>query len=89
MTFPQYNYKTSILLIDDSAYKAVRNPPHTAIHPVPYTVATHEFMYPCVGVSTSELDNALLPDGKIRNYLRHLLETRVLSVPEFVARVPF
>lgn len=46
------------LLIDDSPYKALRNPPHTAIFPYPYKV-------------TNELDDIL--GGDLRKYLQGLL----------------
>jgi len=46
------------LLIDDSPYKALRNPPHTAVFPYPYKV-------------TNELDDIL--GGDLRKYLEGLL----------------
>lgn len=37
--FPWYD-ETNTLLIDDSPYKVVNNPPHTSIHPEPITLET-------------------------------------------------
>lgn len=33
--FPQYS-ADSVLIVDDSPYKCLRNPPNTAIHPIPW-----------------------------------------------------
>lgn len=47
------------LLLDDSPYKAIANPPHTAVHPMEWAAA-----------NTNEvLEEALGPEGHIRNLL--------------------
>lgn len=64
------------LLIDDSHYKVARNPPHTSIHPTPFTVSTRDF------------DVGLSENGALRRYLEKLLDARI-SVPSFVRANPF
>ena len=64
------------LLIDDSHYKVARNPPHTSIHPTPFTVSTRDF------------DVGLSENGALRRYLEKLLDARI-SVPAFVRANPF
>ena len=61
---------TNTLLIDDDAYKAIRNPENTAIHPTPFSVASRDS------------DDGLSADGALRQYLARLLTSD--SVPEFV-----
>ena len=58
------------LLIDDDAYKAIRNPANTAIHPKPFSVATRDS------------DDGLSANGALRKYLARLLASD--SVPDFV-----
>ena len=67
--------ETNTLLIDDDSYKVVKNPPNTAIHPSPFTVADRES------------DNGLGPNGALRLYLEKLHECD--SVPAFVKTNPF
>lgn len=67
---------TNTLLIDDSHYKVLRNPPNTAIHPAPFTVATRDFD---IGLSAS---------GCLRTYLEKLFQATG-SVPDFVKANPF
>ena len=62
--------ETNTLLIDDDSYKVVKNPPNTAIHPSPFTVADRES------------DDGLGPNGALRLYLEKLHECD--SVPAFV-----
>mmetsp|Transcript_12173 Transcript_12173/g.38929 ORF Transcript_12173/g.38929 Transcript_12173/m.38929 type:complete len:152 (+) Transcript_12173:699-1154(+) len=70
----------STLLVDDSLYKAVLNPPNTAIHPKEWQ-----------GTDTS--DKALFPGGAMRDYLERLLaasrQPGFSGVPDFVAANPF
>ena len=68
-------HATNTLLIDDSEYKVVRNPAHTAIHPTPFTVAKRS------------RDMGLSAKGALRNYLEKLREHE--SVPTFVRENPF
>lgn len=63
------------LLIDDSPYKAVRNPDYTAIHPIEYT-------------PNDAQDVALRPGGSLRKYLEALRRTPT-DVPGYVAANPF
>nr|XP_017242583.1 PREDICTED: uncharacterized protein LOC108214865 isoform X2 [Daucus carota subsp. sativus] len=51
--------KSNTLLLDDSPYKALKNPPHTAIFPTPYQYQDQN-------------DNALGPGGDLRVYLEGL-----------------
>jgi len=67
--------ETNTLLIDDDSYKVVKNPPNTAIHPSPFTVAGRES------------DNGLGPNGALRLYLEKLHKCD--SVPAFVKMNPF
>tara|TARA_B100000003_G_scaffold91006_1_gene81644 strand:- start:7147 stop:7830 length:684 start_codon:yes stop_codon:yes gene_type:complete len=67
--------ETNTLLIDDDSYKVVKNPPNTAIHPSPFTVADRES------------DDGLGPNGALRLYLEKLHECD--SVPAFVKTNPF
>lgn len=50
---------SNTLLVDDSPYKAVRNPPHTAIFPHPYSYR-------------NKRDDSLGPGGDLRVYLENL-----------------
>ncbi|KAG6517916.1 hypothetical protein ZIOFF_021315 [Zingiber officinale] len=50
---------SNTLLIDDSPYKALCNPPHTAIFPDPYSF-------------TNKDDDFLGPEGRLRHYLEGL-----------------
>lgn len=68
-----YN-ETNTLLLDDSPYKALRNPPYTAIFPYPYS-------YKNVG------DNLLGPHGALRVYLERLAEAE--NVQKFIQENPF
>ncbi|XP_020577178.1 uncharacterized protein LOC110022529 isoform X2 [Phalaenopsis equestris] len=65
---------SNTLLLDDSPYKALCNPPHTAIFPYP-------FQY------TDERDNSLGPGGDVRVYLEQLLSSD--DVQRFVEDHPF
>ncbi|CAL1411770.1 unnamed protein product [Linum trigynum] len=65
---------SNTLLLDDSPYKALRNPVHTAIFP---------HSYKC----TDDEDSALGPEGDIRRYLERLIEAP--HVQEFVSQNPF
>ncbi|KAI4984934.1 hypothetical protein ZWY2020_017564 [Hordeum vulgare] len=51
---------SNTLLVDDSPYKALRNPPHTAIFPQPFSYLNQN-------------DNSLGPDGDLRMYLEKLV----------------
>ncbi|WCJ35828.1 Haloacid dehalogenase-like hydrolase (HAD) superfamily protein [Euphorbia peplus] len=68
-----YN-ESNTLLLDDSPYKALRNPANTAIFPYSYT-------YKDAG------DSSLGPGGDLRVYLEKLAEAQ--NVQEFVAHNPF
>ncbi|KAK9748136.1 hypothetical protein RND81_02G038300 [Saponaria officinalis] len=68
-----YNESNTILL-DDSPYKALRNPPYTAIYPLPYSFQDAE-------------DKALGPDGDIRLYLERLADAE--NVQQFIQANPF
>ncbi|XP_074316463.1 uncharacterized protein LOC141652764 [Silene latifolia] len=68
-----YNEANTILL-DDSPYKALRNPPYTAIFPFPYSFRN-------VG------DKSLGPDGDLRLYLERLAEAE--NVQKFIQENPF
>ncbi|CAN0876949.1 hypothetical protein LINGRAHAP2_LOCUS11585 [Linum grandiflorum] len=65
---------SNTLLLDDSPYKALRNPVHTAIFPHSYKCTDAE-------------DSALGPEGELRKYLERLLDAR--NVQEFVSENPF
>ncbi|GBG85575.1 hypothetical protein CBR_g40213 [Chara braunii] len=62
------------LLIDDSPYKSLVNPPYTSIFPATY-------------VGTDLTDRSLGDGGSIRRYLESISQVRV--VPDFVKRNPF
>ncbi|KAH9606602.1 hypothetical protein KSS87_019766 [Heliosperma pusillum] len=68
-----YN-ETNTILLDDSPYKALRNPPYTAIFPFPYSFRN-------VG------DKSLGPDGDLRLYLERLAEAE--NVQKFIQENPF
>lgn len=61
------------LMIDDSPYKAVRNPANTAIHPREYKAEDLE-------------DRELTPGGALRTYLERLVGAD--TVPGFLAQTP-
>ncbi|KAG8366963.1 hypothetical protein BUALT_Bualt16G0022900 [Buddleja alternifolia] len=68
-----YN-ESNTLLLDDSPYKALLNPPHTAIFP-------HSFHY------GFENDNSLGPGGDLRVYLEGLVNCE--NVQKYVEQHPF
>ncbi|KAJ8459543.1 hypothetical protein OPV22_032469 [Ensete ventricosum] len=65
---------SNTLLVDDSPYKAICNPPHTAIFPFPYKFK-------------DENDNSLGPGGDLRAYLEGL--TMADDVQLYVQGHPF
>ncbi|KAJ8640389.1 hypothetical protein MRB53_017083 [Persea americana] len=65
---------SNTLLLDDSPYKALRNPPYTAIFPRPYNFQ-------------DENDNSLGPEGDLRVYLEGL--ARSDDVRCYVQKHPF
>lgn len=67
--------ESNTLLIDDSPYKAIRNPEHTAIHPRGFT-AEH-----------LETDDMLGENGALRRYLEKL--STADSIPDFVRANPW
>ncbi|KAG8638974.1 hypothetical protein MANES_14G086700v8 [Manihot esculenta] len=69
----EYN-ESNTLLLDDSPYKALRNPAHTAVFPHPYQ-------------NKDTGDSSLGPGGDIRVYLEQLAEAP--NVQEYVAQNPF
>lgn len=69
----EYGAPDSVVLVDDDAYKACRNPPHTAIHPPRF--------------EAGRADDALADGGAIRAYLERLAHAP--SVPAFIAAHPF
>ncbi|XP_068656254.1 uncharacterized protein [Aristolochia californica] len=69
-----YYGPSNTILLDDSPYKALRNPPYTAIFPSPYSVGDHN-------------DNSLGPGGDIRVYLEGLVE--VDNIQEYIQEHPF
>lgn len=75
--FPDYD-ETNTLLIDDSEYKAERNPRHTSIHPQKYEADMHG-------------DDELSEHGMLFQYLRRLSEAVAVGVdvPTFVERNPY
>jgi len=77
--YPRYNAENT-LLIDDSYYKAVKNPPGTAIHPKEWT-------------RVETRDSKLAKGGSIREYLEALYNASKVSsyagVPDFVETYPF
>ncbi|OVA15087.1 NLI interacting factor [Macleaya cordata] len=66
--------ESNTLLLDDSPYKALRNPPHTAIFPRSYSFQDTE-------------DNSLGPGGDLRVYLEGLVSAE--NVQEYVKQHPF
>ena len=58
------------LLVDDDEYKAGRNPPHTAIHPVSFT-------------AEARLDSALSAHGELWTFLQAMAQSGA-SVTEFL-----
>ncbi|KAK9116023.1 hypothetical protein Sjap_014970 [Stephania japonica] len=69
----EYN-QSNTLLLDDSPYKALRNPPNTAVFPAPFT---------CL----SQNDNSLGPEGDLRVYLERLAIAE--DVQKYVEQHPF
>ncbi|KAM0004709.1 putative FCP1 domain, HAD superfamily protein [Helianthus debilis subsp. tardiflorus] len=65
---------SNTLLLDDSPYKALRNPPYTAIFPYTYSYLNTQ-------------DNDLGPNGDLRNYLERLAASD--NVQTFVEQNPF
>ncbi|KAI5012726.1 hypothetical protein ZWY2020_024992 [Hordeum vulgare] len=65
---------SNTLLVDDSPYKALCNPPHTAIFPQPYSYHNRR-------------DNSLGPGGDIRVYLENLAAAD--DVQHYVQEHPF
>ncbi|XP_057519855.1 uncharacterized protein LOC130800386 isoform X1 [Amaranthus tricolor] len=68
-----YN-ETNTVLLDDSPYKALRNPPYTSIFPYPYSFKDAR-------------DKSLGPGGNIRAYLERLAEAE--NVQKFIQENPF
>ncbi|GAB2270138.1 hypothetical protein Dimus_005046 [Dionaea muscipula] len=68
-----YN-ESNTLLLDDSPYKALRNPPYTAIFPYPYEYQDIK-------------DKSLGPGGNLRVYLERLVAAD--NVQAFVKEFPF
>ncbi|XP_060191801.1 uncharacterized protein LOC132621520 [Lycium barbarum] len=66
--------ESNTLLLDDSPYKALLNPAHTAIFPHSYTFK-------------AENDNSLGPGGDLRIYLEELLKAE--HVQKYVEQHPF
>ncbi|ESQ30726.1 hypothetical protein EUTSA_v10012375mg [Eutrema salsugineum] len=66
--------KSNTVLLDDSPYKALLNPPHTAIFPSTYNHG-------------NENDTSLGDDGDLRLYLKKLVEAE--NVQEFIQKNPF
>ncbi|KAG2307140.1 hypothetical protein Bca52824_026888 [Brassica carinata] len=66
--------KSNTVLLDDSPYKALLNPPHTAIFPYTYNHG-------------NENDTSLGDDGDLRLYLKKLVEAE--NVQEFIQKNPF
>uniref|UniRef100_A0A0D9WUP1 FCP1 homology domain-containing protein n=1 Tax=Leersia perrieri TaxID=77586 RepID=A0A0D9WUP1_9ORYZ len=65
---------SNTLLVDDSPYKALANPPHTAIFPKPYSYRNKK-------------DNSLGPGGDLRVYLENLATAD--DVQSYVQEHPF
>ncbi|KAK2989339.1 hypothetical protein RJ640_015050, partial [Escallonia rubra] len=65
---------SNTLLLDDSPYKALLNPPHTAIFPHPYQY-------------TDKKDNSLGPGGTLHAYLEQLAVAE--NVQKYVEQNPF
>ncbi|GAB4828666.1 hypothetical protein Ancab_018332 [Ancistrocladus abbreviatus] len=68
-----YN-ESNTLLLDDSPYKALLNPPHTAIFPYSYDFK-------------DQTDNSIGPGGNIRAYLEELAMAE--NVQEYIKKHPF
>ncbi|GMI98126.1 hypothetical protein HRI_003481900 [Hibiscus trionum] len=68
-----YYNESNTLLIDDSPYKALLNPPHTAIFPHPFKFGTN--------------DNSLGIGGDLRVYLERLASAE--NVQKFLEQNPF
>ncbi|KAJ4832894.1 hypothetical protein Tsubulata_026354 [Turnera subulata] len=66
---------SNTLLIDNDPYKALLNPPHTAIFPSEYKLENANY------------DSALGPKGELRLYLDGLAEAE--DVPSYVKNKPF
>ncbi|EXC04470.1 hypothetical protein L484_019068 [Morus notabilis] len=66
--------ETNTLLLDDSPYKALRNPANIAVFPFPYKFNNRQ-------------DNSLGPGGDLRTYLEGLSEAD--NVKEYVEQNPF
>lgn len=66
--------ESNTLLLDDSPYKAILNPPHTAVFPISYSCQ-------------HENDNALGPGGDIRSYLEGIAVAE--NVQRYVEQHPF
>ncbi|KAG5229994.1 hypothetical protein OIU76_022009 [Salix suchowensis] len=66
--------ESNTLLLDDSPYKALCNPVHTAIFPQSYRYRDGE-------------DSSLGPDGDLRLYLERLVEAQ--NVQEYISQHPF
>ncbi|KAK9125363.1 hypothetical protein Scep_014209 [Stephania cephalantha] len=69
----EYN-QSNTLLLDDSPYKALRNPPHTAIFPAPYSFSVQN-------------DNSLGSEGDLRVYLEGVAMAD--DVQKYVEQHPF
>ncbi|KAK9118367.1 hypothetical protein Scep_016460 [Stephania cephalantha] len=69
----EYN-QSNTLLLDDSPYKALRNPPNTAVFPAPFSFL-------------SQNDNSLGPEGDLRVYLERLAIAE--DVQKYVEQHPF
>ncbi|XP_025800190.1 uncharacterized protein LOC112879961 [Panicum hallii] len=65
---------SNTLLVDDPPYKALRNPPHTAIFPYSYSYK-------------NEKDDSLRPGGDLRLYLENLATAD--DVQRYVEKHPF
>ncbi|KAE8672328.1 Detected protein of unknown function [Hibiscus syriacus] len=66
--------ESNTLLLDDSPYKALRNPANTAVFPDPY-----QYM--------DAADCSLAPEGDLRKYLERLAEAE--NVQQFIEQNPF
>ncbi|MED6149095.1 hypothetical protein PIB30_059181 [Stylosanthes scabra] len=66
--------ETNTLLIDDSPYHALLNPPHTVIMPDPFTHLHKD-------------DNSLGDGGELKEYLKELANAE--NIPKFVEEHPF
>ncbi|KAK6913357.1 hypothetical protein RJ641_022958 [Dillenia turbinata] len=66
--------ESNTLLLDDSPYKALLNPAHTAVFPFSYTYLSKE-------------DNSLGPGGDLRVYMEHLAVAE--NVQKYVQERPF